>query len=65
MSHTWWFLLIGSLLLGRGLAPKIFKGWPVTPAIVYLIVGLLLGPSGMDLFYFDPLRQSALLEVLT
>lgn len=65
MSHTYWFLLIGTLLLGRGLAPKIFKGLPATPAIVYLIVGLLLGPSGMNLFYFDPFRQSALLEVLT
>lgn len=65
MTHTYWFLLIGILLLGRGLAPKIFRGLPVTPAIVYLIVGMLLGPSGMNLFYVDPLRQSALLEVLT
>lgn len=65
MSHTYWFLLIGILLLGRGLAPKIFRGLPVTPAIVYLIVGMSLGPSGMNLFHVDPLRQSALLEVLT
>ncbi len=65
MSHSYWFLLIGILLLGRGLAPRILKGWPVTPAIVYMIAGLLLGPSGLNFFYFDPFRQSALLGVLT
>lgn len=65
MSHSYWFLLIGILLLGRGLAPRIFKGWPVTPAIVYMIAGLLLGPSGLNFFYFDPFHQSALLGVLT
>ncbi len=65
MSHTYWFFLLGILLLGRGLAPRIFKNLPVTPAIVYLLVGILLGPSGFNVFYFDPFHQSALLEALT
>ncbi len=38
---------------------------PFTPAIVYLVIGFLLGPSVLSLFYFDPIKQSALLEVLT
>ncbi len=65
MSVTYWFLLIGALLLGRGFAPTALKALPVTPAIVYLMVGLVLGPSALKLFYFDPLSQSALLEQLT
>lgn len=65
MSATYWFLLIGALLLGRGFAPTALKALPVTPAIVYLIVGLVLGPSALKLFYFDPLSQSVLLERLT
>ncbi len=65
MSATYWFLLLGALLLGRGFAPTALKALPVTPAIVYLAVGMLLGPSALNLFYFDPLSQSALLERLT
>jgi len=38
---------------------------PVTPAIVYLAVGLLVGPTVLNLFHFNPLKESALLEVLT
>jgi hypothetical protein len=32
---------------------------PVTPAIVYLAVGLLVGPAEFNLFHFNPLKQSA------
>jgi NhaP-type Na+/H+ or K+/H+ antiporter len=38
---------------------------PVTPAIIYLAVGLLVGPTVLNLFHFNPLKESALLEVLT
>jgi NhaP-type Na+/H+ or K+/H+ antiporter len=41
------------------------KRLPVTPAIVYLAVGLLVGPTILNLFHFNPLKESALLEVLT
>ena len=41
------------------------KPLPVTPAIIYLAVGLLVGPTVLNLFHFNPLKQSALLEVLT
>ncbi|MDT8453507.1 MAG: cation:proton antiporter, partial [Gammaproteobacteria bacterium] len=34
-------------------------------AIVYLAVGLLVGPTVLNLFHFNPLKESALLEVLT
>jgi NhaP-type Na+/H+ or K+/H+ antiporter len=65
MTNTQWFLLVGGLLLTRGLTASLFKNLPVTPAIVYLTVGLLVGPTVFSFFHFNPLKQSALMEVLT
>lgn len=65
MTNAHWFLLVGGLLLARGLTASLFKSLPVTPAIVYLAVGLLVGPTVLNLFHFNPLKESALLEVLT
>jgi len=65
MSNALWFLLVGGLLLARGLTPSMLKRLPFTPAIVYLGVGLLVGPTVLNLFHVNPLKESALLEVLT
>ena len=65
MANALWFLLVGGLLLARGLTSTILKQLPVTPAIIYLAVGLLVGPSVLNAFHFNPLKQSALLEILT
>ena len=65
MSTTLWFLLIGCLMLARGLAATTIARSPFTSAIVYLVVGLILGPTGFDIFDFDPLKQTGLLQVLT
>ncbi|CAN5473289.1 cation:proton antiporter [soil metagenome] len=65
MTNAQWFLLIGVLLLARGITSTVLKHVPFTSSIIYLAAGILLGPSGLKLFYFDPFKQSALLEVLT
>ena len=65
MSNAQWFLLVGALMLLRGFSATSLKSLPVTAAIIYLAVGLAVGPSGLNLFHFNPLKQSALLEVLT
>jgi len=65
MTNAQWFLLVGGLLLARGLTAPLLQRLPVTPAIVYLAVGLLVGPTVLNLFHFNPLQESALLEVLT
>jgi NhaP-type Na+/H+ or K+/H+ antiporter len=65
MTNALWFLLVGGLLLARGLTASILKRLPVTPAIIYLAVGLLVGPTVLNVFHFNPLKESALLEVLT
>ncbi|HET9112544.1 MAG TPA: cation:proton antiporter [Burkholderiales bacterium] len=65
MTNPQWYLLIGWLLLGMGLTSSIIQRLPITSAIIYLAVGLLVGPTVFNLFHFNPLKQSALLEVLT
>lgn len=52
-------------MLAMGLTSSILKRSPVTPAIIYLALGLLVGPTILNLFHFNPLKESALLEVLT
>lgn len=65
LSSEEWFLLVGGLLLTMGLTSSALKRLPITTAIIYLAVGLLLGPTVLNVFHFNPLKQSALLQVLT
>ncbi|OMH34014.1 sodium:proton antiporter [Motiliproteus sp. MSK22-1] len=65
MTNGGWFLLVGALLLGIGLTAPSVKRLPVTSAIIYLAVGIVVGPTVLGLFHFNPLKQSALLEILT
>ena len=65
MTNAQWFLLVGGLLLARGITSSMLKRLPVTPAIIYLAVGLLVGPMVLNVFHFNPLKESELLEVLT
>lgn len=65
MTNAQWFLLVGGLMLIRGLTATLLQRSPVTSAMVYLAVGLLVGPSALNLFHFNPLKEAALLEALT
>lgn len=65
MSTTDWFLLIGCLMLARGLAATAIARLPVTSAIVYLLVGVALGPMVLNVFRFDPVNHARVLETLT
>lgn len=65
MANAQWFLLVGGLLLARGATASLLARLPVTPAIIYLAVGMLFGPTLLNAFHFNPLKQSALLETLT
>jgi len=65
MTAAAWFILIGLLLLVVGFTYSYIKTVPVTSAIVYLFIGCIVGPMGFGFFHFNPLEESALLEILT
>ncbi len=65
MTTTHWFILVGCLMLARGLATTSLSRLPFTSSIIYLAVGLLLGPMAFNIFAFNAREQSQLLETLT
>jgi sodium/hydrogen antiporter len=65
MTNPQWFMLVGGLLLVMGLTSTILQRSPVTSSIIYLAVGVIVGPTVLNLFHFNPIKESALLEVLT
>ncbi|MGZ8294438.1 MAG: cation:proton antiporter [Telluria sp.] len=65
MTTIHWFILIGCLMLARGLAATSISRLPVTSSMVYLVVGIVLGPMMLGLFAFDTTAESHLLETLT
>lgn len=65
MTSPHWFALVGALLLLMGLTSSILKRSVLTAAIIYLAVGVAGGPTFLNLYHFNPLQQSELLELLT
>lgn len=65
MQSANWFLLTGGLLLVIGISSSVLRRLPVSAALLYLVVGIVIGPTGLNLFHFNPLKQSEFLEALT
>lgn len=62
MENFQWFILIGALMLVRGLWSPAIAGLPFTSAMLYLIIGLMLGPLALGLFKFEPLNEAEVIE---
>jgi NhaP-type Na+/H+ or K+/H+ antiporter len=65
VTNATWFIVIGAVLLFMALTASRIKSMPLSTAIIYLSIGMLLGPTFADQFHFNPLEQSAVLEVVT
>ena len=64
MTFTLWFVLVGLLLIGMALGGSVLRRLPVTTSILYLAVGVGLGPHGVGLLALDPLDAPDLLHRL-
>jgi sodium/hydrogen antiporter len=62
---TFWFVAVGTILLSMGLTANFIRRVPATTAMVYLGLGLILGPTGFEVYHVNPLQQSGTLEILT
>jgi NhaP-type Na+/H+ or K+/H+ antiporter len=60
-----WFVLVGVVLIAMAFTRHFVQRMPLSPAIVYLCVGVLAGPLGLKLLEFDPLQHALLLERVT
>ncbi len=55
MSFESWILIVGGVLLTMGLTASYVVSLPFTPTMVYLTIGVLLGPAGWAMVTLDPL----------
>lgn len=62
MQFLLWYIVAGLLLITMALADGFLRRLPLTTAVLYLAVGIGLGPLGIDLITIDPVRQPELLE---
>ncbi len=62
---AFWYVLVGFLLVGIALMGRFLDRLPVSPAMIYLLVGFLLGPSVFNVLELHPLRELTLLESIT
>jgi NhaP-type Na+/H+ or K+/H+ antiporter len=62
MLFTWWFLVIGLLLVAMAVLGSYVERLPLSSALLYLAAGFGLGPAGLGLIDIDPLRAAAFLE---
>ena len=59
---TLWYLIVGGLLVWMALAGSVLKRLPLSASMLYLLVGVGIGPHGLGLLTLDALTHSAALE---
>lgn len=59
------FVVIGALLIIMTMTGAFIARLPLSAAMLYLAVGIGIGPAGLGLVTLDPLRDAGLLERLT
>lgn len=65
MNFNLIFVVIGALFISMALAGSVLKRLPLSTSMLYLGVGVLLGPFGLGLIRIDPIEQAKLLERVT
>lgn len=58
-------LVLGTLLIVMTFSNSFISRLPLSAAMLYLLVGIGLGPAGIGLLQLDPMKDAALLERLT
>jgi len=62
MHETLWYLIVGAVLMGMGVATSALRHLPLSSAMIYLVLGVLLGPAGAGLLDLDLERDARLLR---
>lgn len=65
MGFTLWFVIIGGLLIASVLTRGLARRFAINTTMIYLLVGVLLGPHGAGMITLDPVQGSWFTERLT
>jgi NhaP-type Na+/H+ or K+/H+ antiporter len=60
-----WYLLAGAILILMALLGSLVKRLPLTSSMIYLLIGVLLGPIASGMVRIDPAESAQVLERLT
>jgi sodium/hydrogen antiporter len=64
MTLAAWSVLLGALMVTMALVGTLLKRMPLTAAMLYLVVGVLLGPQIGNVLQPDPFTETGALETL-
>lgn len=64
MEFALWCLIVGALLISMALAGSVLHRMPISTSMLYLGVGVLVGPAGLDMTDPDPFADALVLERL-
>lgn len=65
MSFNGWLTLLGLVLLAMALSSAWVRRMPVSTAAIYMALGCLIGPWGLNLVRVDVSERAAVLERFT
>jgi sodium/hydrogen antiporter len=65
MAVSLWYLIVGAVFALMALAYSYLQRLPLSASLLYLLVGIGIGPAGLGLLRLDPVADAALLERLT
>lgn len=65
MPVTLWFLIVGTVFVLMALASSLLKRLPLSTSLLYLLIGVGIGPIGLGLLRFDIVDDAKTLEVLS
>jgi NhaP-type Na+/H+ or K+/H+ antiporter len=60
-----WFLVLGLVLVLMGFARRLLQPLPLSTGIVYALIGLAIGPLGLQLLDIDPGSGARWIEIAT
>jgi NhaP-type Na+/H+ or K+/H+ antiporter len=59
-----WFLLVGALLVAMAFGNTVVRRLPLSPAMLYLAVGVAIGPGGARWIEVDLFKDASIVELL-
>lgn len=65
MTTTLWFIIFGAVFTLMGLSASVVRRLPLTASLLYLALGVALGPHVLGFFRLDPLKDAGILERVT
>ena len=64
MTFALWSAIAGAILITMALGASFLRRLPLSTSMLYLLVGVALGPAGLQLLDADPFAHAKLLEVM-